>query len=145
MSPLDFGGISFARLVVTWELRIFSCPFPSPFFRWKRSFFLFCFFYLCSLNKLGATTWQIMLLLTLQLKCKAHKAMKTQRTQVTLLLFVYNLSYTFLLIEHYVHVLFIGTHLCIIVNISCMYIMYVLNVLRCVNELILSFFPFIQC
>ena len=31
------------------------------------------------------------------------------------------------------------------VNISCMYFMYVLNVLICVNELILLFLPYIKC
>ena len=38
----------------------------------------------------------------------------------------------------------VGTSLCILANTSCMYIMYALNFPLCVNELILSFLPFIQ-
>ena len=41
-----------------------------------------------------------------------------------------------LIIEQYEHILSVGTHLHIL-NTYCMYIMYVLNVPICVNELIL--------
>ena len=43
------------------------------------------------------------------------------------------------------HILSIGFRLCIIVNISCMYIMSVLNVPTRANEFISSFLPSIKC
>ena len=54
--------------------------------------------------------------------------------QVRLLSFLY----FFHIMEQYVHILSTGTHLCILVDTSCMPIMYVLNVTICLNELVFA-------
>ena len=45
--------------------------------------------------------------------------------------------------EQYMQISYIGIHLYFLVNTSCMYIMYVLNVPMCIYEFILPFLLFI--
>ena len=72
-------------------------------------------------------------------------AMNTYRTQVRLFnhfLYTFHVQFVHGTICTY---LIVVTCLYIFMNISCMFVMYVLNILICVNELILFFLQFVQC
>ena len=101
-------------------------------------------FYFCSLKRLSLTTQQIMFSFAYLLKYHDHMATNPQRTPVRFLPFWPPFIYC-LFMELYVHIFSVGTCWCIFPNTSCMFIMYVLNVLKCVNKLFLSFLLSLQC
>ena len=133
------------RHLVQWESKSPVQPFLSLFF-WTIDtlFFCFCHFHCqnVSFYPTCLTACRQTLSLPSSLKCKAIKAL-------LYIVFIFKkTSYRFclpfiycLFKEQPVHIY----PLCILVNTSGMYIMYVLNLPACVNELIWSFLPFVQC
>ena len=92
------------------------------------------FIYICL-----TTQWMVSLILAL--KCKAHLAMTTEELRIFTIFVPF--SYTACSWNHTCTFFVVRTHLCILVNTSCMFIMYVLNVsIQVYESICLSFYLF---
>ena len=125
-------GISFGCLVITWDSQNSPQSFSSSFFEWWRcSLFVSVLwtvpFYLCLLNSQNFVSSLVDLCCLLP----CHWNVKPTQYWHFCIPFIYCLF-----IEQYLHIISVWTCLCILVNTSCIYIKYVLNIPICVNELV---------